>query len=284
MSEESLKEEIKNLSLDEVRAKYAYYNERYSKNYASLRICTQRLIELGDEAYYTTLGHFYHHGYGVEQNYQTAREMYIKAEAYTKSHPDAESEEHEQARKMYLNNHAYLYMKGTGVPRDIDKAIAMLEEASAAGNFRAPNNLGDIYYLDEYKPYTDYTKARKYYELAYERGHIDGLMHLIHMCYEGLGGPVDKYRAEVLSEEAHAHNITVTDTHYKKIYMDCLIERVSKTRSDTSVTAYVIKYLQEENAILKAENEELHRHIEASPDGELYLEARKDWPKKYVTM
>ena len=84
-----------------------------------------------------TLGQMYYTGDKVAQNYQRAREWWLKAA------------EHGNDKAMF--NLGVMYYYGFGTTRDLKKAIDWYKQAAAAGNADAPSVLDKIY-AKELKP------------------------------------------------------------------------------------------------------------------------------------
>ncbi|MFD7479319.1 tetratricopeptide repeat protein [Streptomyces sp. NPDC059837] len=85
-----------------------------------------------------------------------------------------------------------MYLRGEGVPESEEKGIELLEEASVEGLDDASVQLADIKASVE-----DYAGARGILERIVPEGDVPSrsAKNLATMCYQGLGGPVDRVKA-----------------------------------------------------------------------------------------
>ncbi|MFF2127907.1 tetratricopeptide repeat protein [Streptomyces olivochromogenes] len=85
-----------------------------------------------------------------------------------------------------------MYLRGEGVPDSEEKGIRLLEEASIEGLDDASVQLADVKASVE-----DYAGAREILERIVPEGDVPSrsAKNLATMCYQGLGGPVDKVKA-----------------------------------------------------------------------------------------
>jgi len=127
---------------------------------------TRPLAEQGDAGAQYNMGVLYDQGYGVEKNFSTAREWYIKAANQhfakaehnlgiiyesgkgVKSDPARAATWFERAAKdgepAAQNNLAVMYVRGDGVPRDMIQAAIWAARAATGGNQSAQQNLPQI--------------------------------------------------------------------------------------------------------------------------------------------
>lgn len=127
---------------------------------------TRPLAEKGDASAQYNMGVLYDQGYGVKQNFDTARQWYLKAakQHFAKAEHNlgiiyesgkgVESDSSEAAHWFQRaaedgepaaqNNLAVMYVRGEGVPHDMGAAARWAAEAAAAGNQSAIDNLPEI--------------------------------------------------------------------------------------------------------------------------------------------
>lgn len=95
---------------------------------------------------------------------------------------------YERAIKLYarhadaLTDLGFLYQRGLGTAKDINKAIALYETAGAAGSIRAYKNLSSIYIVGDDVP-QDFSKAKIYNQYAAHMGHANSIEVLEHWDY-----------------------------------------------------------------------------------------------------
>ncbi|MES1927019.1 SH3 domain-containing protein [Salinisphaera sp. T31B1] len=141
--------------------------ERPSDSEASQVLENARpLAEQGNANAQYNMGVLYDEGYGVEQNYDTARSWYEKAAAqnYAKAEHNlgimyqaghGVSADPDQAAQWFKraaehgepaaqNNLAVMYVRGQGVPQDLVEAARWAARAASAGNQSAITNLPEI--------------------------------------------------------------------------------------------------------------------------------------------
>jgi len=121
------------------------------------------------------LGYIYKHGLGIEQNYNIAKEYFIKSDTPTSLNNLGHmycyglgvKQDYNKARECYikscsvsaLNNLGYMYCRGWGVKQDYDKAIEYFIKSGTSQSF---NNLGHMYFHG-LGVTQDYDKAMEYY-------------------------------------------------------------------------------------------------------------------------
>jgi len=146
----------------------------YPKAYRYLKLAADARIPSAQRA----LGHMLALGRGVEKDLEMSVALFRKAA--------------EAGDPFAKYNLAGLYLRGVGVPESHEKAVQLLEEASLAGLAPASVQLADIKGAME-----DYTGARGILERIIPEGATPPLSakNLSAMCYQGVGGPVDKVKA-----------------------------------------------------------------------------------------
>ena len=192
------------------------------------------------------LGYMYDFGYGVTQNGLKALELHEKAiirgVAYS------------------MNSLGYAYDNGTVVVRDYIKAAELFELAVEKGYSHAMSNLALLYQYG-----TGVTKnlieAIELFEMAINKGDNDVIHNLV-ILYKDNKDEIDE---DIIIKGLSKIN-----------QLDCLKEIYGY--NDDCIN-FIKKVLNHEKEIdeLKKENDELKKHIMASPDGELYFEAKKHW-------
>lgn len=84
------------------------------------------------------------------------------------------------------NNLGYMYLHGYGVPKDVERALALFTKAAAQGLTDAQHNLGDLYFFGQGTA-RDYRKAMHYFSLATQVRIADVAATVCRMC-DGDGG------------------------------------------------------------------------------------------------
>jgi len=94
------------------------------------------------------------------------------------------------------------YAIGDGVPKDYEKALALIREAVFAGDEYAMDHLGEIY-ENGWGVKPNDIEAVKWYRAASERRYRGAWYHLANLMLQGRGGLVrDEAQAQVLLERA----------------------------------------------------------------------------------
>ncbi len=109
------------------------------------------------------------------------------------------ADKHEPAAVYEL---ARRYMKGEAVPQSPDKAIALLEQAAAAGNADAQNDLAGLYDFGHLGFPQDHHKAFELYRQAAKHDHPLAQYNLGACYYEGIGAPVDYKKSLFWTQKA----------------------------------------------------------------------------------
>ena len=196
------------------------------------------------------------------------------------------------------NNLSVIYKRGLAVDKNLAKAKKLLKLGVKKNVYMAFYNLA-LDYLDEKK----YDKARKLLEIAVEHNISPAYTVLADMYYRALGVERDYDKVIEIYKLGYEKNKVCLDlivafyitTTYKRDYdavakYFCEIDQVEKLRDIYGYSEYVVgvikrqydleKKVAELNEViieLKTENNDLKTHIENSPDGELYFEAKKQW-------
>ena len=117
------------------------------------------------------VGHSYHYGHGVVQNYGKATEWYRQAAR----------QNHAESQRML----GRMYNDGKGVDKDINQAIVWYKKAADYGNVWALHNLGHLYISGDLDK--DYEMAFFWYKKAADLG-LDESQYNVGVMYEqGLG-------------------------------------------------------------------------------------------------
>lgn len=93
---------------------------------------------------------------------------------------------HTQAPTLAQIELALMYQFGTGVNIDLEKALALLDEAAKSGNNEAENKLGEMY-RDGSGTKADAVKACHYFRSSARKGNIEAQLNLAYMLSFGIG-------------------------------------------------------------------------------------------------
>lgn len=224
-----------------------YSNDDHEKqNYAlTLKFYEHSIQNLTQNSYSVNyLGYMYDLGLGVEQDYIKAVELYKLAI--------------EKGNRYAMNNLAMSYKFGTGVPQDYNKTMELFELAIENGYRRALLKLASIYI----KVMKNYIMAIDLYKKAYENGLLEALPSII-AIYK------NTFSFEKDAVISYFNSINQLDK-LKDIY----------TFDDYTISLIKSKYELEAHVTkLEGENAAYKTHIESSPDGIMYLEAKSEWDK-----
>ena len=194
------------------------------------------------------LANMYKNGNGVEQNYQKAIELYMRA--------------NEKGNVCAMNNLAFMYRNGNGVEQNYQKAIELYMRAIEKGNLTSMNNLAHMYQngngLDK-----NYQKAIELYKQAIEKGSTFALENLTRL-YRKHKSLFNKKEIIDFFLAKYPDNLK-TIFNYDSDMISCLQEN------------YIIR---KENSELKKINKELTDHINLSPGGNEYFEVVNEWKNK----
>ena len=210
-----------------------------------------------------------------------------------------------EATKQYkysVNGLGYMYKNGKGVIKDYIKAKELYEQGIEKGCHTSINNLGIMYHNGEGVT-QDYNKAKELYELAIKKGGGHAYIYLGILYHNGKGVTQDYNKAKELYEMAIAKNIMdamdnlvllykTTDLKNDKEYVInyfLKINELDKLKEIYNYDDYHIQLIMDNDKLMKkiAESDkkinELEAHIKASPDGELYFQAKESWDKSVQT-
>jgi TPR repeat protein len=180
----------------------------------------------GDATSISTLGWVYLTGFGVEQDYVKARELFERAA--DKGEPTTAmtnlgwlyklgqggEQDYAKARDWFekaadkgdtdgMYSLGLLYRDGQGVAQDYAKARELFESAADKGNENAMNNLGALYHNGQGVA-QDYAKAREWYEKGADKGDPDATANLGLLYDNGQGVTQDYAKAREWYEKAAA--------------------------------------------------------------------------------
>lgn len=176
-------------------------------------------IALEHEIYdvYVLLSELYYEGFGCNKDYEKAK-YYAEIAIERAIIP--------LAKGMALNNLGILYILGSGVEKNVEKGISLVEQAIDYGYDSAANNLGNFYFGEAWGEQNlenafayylkgaelmnpnslnmlgyfyekglikniAYRKAINYYKLAYENGYIAGAYNYARFFETGIGVDAD---------------------------------------------------------------------------------------------
>jgi TPR repeat protein len=182
----------------------------------------------GDATSISTLGWVYLTGFGVEQDYVKARELFEKAADKGKPATamtnlgwlyqlgQGVEQDYAKAREWFekaadkgdtngMSSLGLLYRDGQGVEQDYAKARELFERAADKGNENAMNNLGALYHNGQGVA-QDYAKAREWYEKAADKGYSDAMANLGLLYDNGQGVEQDYAKAREWYEKAAARD------------------------------------------------------------------------------
>lgn len=114
----------------------------------------------GDSTAMCRLGGMYKHGHGVEQSTDKAIQWYKKAVVA-------------DGNREALLDLGLCYLKGEGVPKDIDKGFFLMQRSANQGNMQAQYNMGVIYRMSGSAD--DMEKALYWYRLSANQGYEEAV-------------------------------------------------------------------------------------------------------------
>ena len=120
------------------------------------------------------LGHLYHHGYGVDQDYNEAIKWYHRA-------LEEEDDAGDVMREIGLMHEA-----GQGVTQDYKEAVRWFRRAAEKGDRNGQFDLG-LSYFNGQGVIQDYKEAERFWRLAAEDGHLESQNSLGHLYAQGKG-------------------------------------------------------------------------------------------------
>ena len=186
---------------------------------------------------------------------------------------------------------AFMYRNGLAVEQDNQKAKKLYKRSCKKECQYSFNNLGAMY-LYGHGITKNFKKAKILFELAIQKGFLQANGHLACMYQYGLGINIDYYKAAELYKliteiDPNTFIDHLVDTYKNPCFKNNKneiisyfnkINRVDLLNNLYGFDEYVISLIRD-NYQLSKENKELKTHIEASPDGKLYLEAKIEWQK-----
>lgn len=162
----------------------AYFNFRTKIGYLKALDWYQKSAGAGSAVAQNRIGEMFHHGYGVNKDYQQALEWYFMA-----TETGGSSAAH--------NNLGTMYYDGKGVGIDHVKALTCFSVAANQGYRDAQVNLAWMY-DNENSPVHDKVEAMKWYLKAAEQGHDDSKRRVVQLHRMGI-----RYRREYDATERH---------------------------------------------------------------------------------
>ncbi len=136
----------------------AYFYEHginVAQDYESARECYLKALELGEKGMYHSLGIYSYYGYGTKQNLEEAFDYFY-----------AGAEEKEKECYYYLG---VMYSKGEGIKRDYSQAFYWYNQGANNGDVKAMYNVA-IYYENGIYVTKDEEKAKYWLEKSAEGG------------------------------------------------------------------------------------------------------------------
>ena len=200
-------------------------------------------IKKGNKHAIHNLACMYENPQNVSHNFNKARELFEMSV--------------NKGNSYSVTSLAQMYSKGKGVDQDHKKAKELYEMGVIRGNFVAIHNLALMYEKGE-GVLTNPDKARELYEMAIEKGDMEEVDQLTRL-----------YRLTDLKNDKEK-----VISYYTKINkMDRLKEIYN---FDDNHMQLIVNNNKKEEKInkLKRKIKELKTHIMASPEGELYFEAK----------
>lgn len=197
-----------------------------------------------------------------------------------------------------LNNLAFMY---THENKEYGKAIRLYKRAIELGSETSMNNLAFVY-MHNLDNGQNYAEAIKLYELAIQKGNISAYHNFAYMHVHGIGTEKNYDVAILLWQMAYSkgyieslHELVnlfqfdyFSDKQIAIINYFNSINRLDKLKNIYAYDDYtieLIRYKYESDAKISAlelENANLKMHIDSTPDGRLYLEAKREWEEKKI--
>jgi uncharacterized protein len=105
-----------------------------------------------------------------------------------------------------------LHMQGRGVPKDVQKAVLLYQQAAMKGVVTAQFNLGVLYLTGEGVPKQDSLQAEALFRRAAEKGFVMAMVNLAQMYRTGYGDvPKDLELAKKWLALAAPHDATAQE-------------------------------------------------------------------------
>ena len=180
----------------------------------------------------------------VEKNYTLAFELYQKAM--------------KKNIGLAFNNLGFMYDNGMGVEKDYKKSAELYQTAMEKKISVAFNNMAFMYWkglgID-----IDYNKAIKLFKKAINKNDTYARNNLIVLFKE-----LSVSKIEIIQHLYEINGLEYLKNLYG--YDDFTIETIQQNIE-----------LKDKNSKLEKEISDLNMHIESSPEGKLYLEAKQEW-------
>lgn len=262
-----------------------YIGHGIDKDYGKAKKLYEDAYKLGnvDTKYY--LGEMYFYGLGCVKDYGKAIKLF--------------EEGYKLGNVVAMNYVGNMYYYGLGVDKDYVKAIKMFEEAYKLGSNEALDDLGNIYCFG-LDVGVDYNRGLELLLMASNSGNVNAPYYLAKMYECGLGVTKNYDTALIFYKQASDKKCTFVFNNLITLFQtDYFIDKQSEiisylneinhleilkdiyNFSDFIIDIIKQKYESDTKIIcLEKENLELRRHIDASPDGVLFLEARREWADK----
>ena len=260
----------------------AYLYISNDKNYALGIELYQSVIAQNNTAAMNGLANMYFEGLGIKQDYNEAKKLYTAAKKL--------------GNLQSLNNLAMMYQIGKGVEKNYAKAIRLYEKAIKRESGIASNHLA-LMYERGHGVEINIKKAIELYNMAIIRGSVLAHNNLATVYLENNMKDFELI-VDILQKGYQKGDLLTLNTLvsvYKYSYFKNRkaeifdyfygIDEIEKLKDiynfdDYDIMVIKTKYeLEEQNIKLKAEISHLKTHIESSPDGKLYFEAKREWEK-----
>jgi len=107
----------------------------------------------------------------------------------------------EKGLAVAATNLGGMYLRGEGVPHDINEGVRLYKKAALTGRPSAAWDLGSGYYLGQFGK-RDYVEAAKWYRFAADRSYAPAAYELAYLYKNGEGVPSDVVSAHMWSNLA----------------------------------------------------------------------------------
>jgi TPR repeat protein len=198
----------------------------------------------------TRIGNMYYLGEGVVRDLNRAKHYYDLGVDKAKC-------------TVAMLNLSQMYQSGQGVAQNNAKALELLDLSLKRGNVTAMVRMADWLVRGVIAP-KNLNRAKQLYMSAHERKHELALTGLITL-FQTTDLKNDKKEVIDYFIKIGSPEKLKMIYPYNEYEIDLIVKHAELTKK--------VEQLEEKNA-------ELNAHIEASPEGELYLAARKDWEEK----
>lgn len=255
--------------------------EGISQDYGKAKELFEKAISKDNSNSFVGLALLYKNAHGVTRDYSKTIELYEMA--ITKGNSIA------------MNYLASAYYMGMGVERDHNKAKELFEMAFSKGNLGSIDYLGFIY--RDGNDVKDHDRAIELFKIGISRGNTSSMHNLAAMYKDGRGVTQDLSKARELYELAIEKNdleeirslinlyrsTTLKDDKQYVIDYFLKIDEPSKLKEIYNYDDFDVQLIVHNNQQIKEvtelrkENGDLKTYIMASPDGELYFEAKECW-------